>query len=1121
MTGTSDFLSSMRMLQRKQQFRMRRLQVLNWGTFHNYHDISIAEPGFLFVGRSGSGKSTLLDALTALLIPPQWQVFNAAAREGERSRRDRNLVSYIRGAWGERKDSDSGEIASQYLRKNTTWSALALTFANAEGRSVTLVQLYWLKGTTSRSDDVKRHYMIVERSFDVVKELSDFDLDVRALKHQLNDVEHYGKKFRPYGERFRRLMSIESDMALKLLHKTQSAKNLGDLNQFLREFMLDEPQTFAAADRLVSEFTELDAAHQEVVTVRRQVETLRPACDEYGKHQEIEKNIFDHELLLSGMDGYCAGWRIKLLTKNIEELVITSEGLTGQEAQKKERLDDLKGELETLEAEHRRKGGDRIEDLKRRKADTEKQRDERLKRRGQLEGACKTLEWSTPDTTQYFSERINEARNIVESWRGGQDDIESRRDVLRDQKNKVAVDFVAVTNEVKAMQRQPSNIPNHMLELRQEIAEAIGYSESDLPFVGELIQVKEESSDWCGAIERLLHGFALSLLVDERHYAAVSKYVNETHLGKRLVYYRVGSDVRTISTPLHKQSLLHKLELKETTYRSWLESELKRRFDYACVENMRDFRQEKRAITKTGQVRHGPDRHEKDDRSRIGDRHNWVLGFDNREKLALYTKRAQELGIEISDLDKQLEALKEEREAQQSRVQACMVIINLSWQDVDVGSSLDRIQMIERQLSELRGANRQLQALEEKIDQQRERVRRAEGELREVMVEHQEVENKLKEFRQQCQTIQEKLATLIQPEPQQREMLDERFQSKGVLTLGNLDDRRREIERNIQETLRAFTSERSTCVKKIENAFAEFKREWPQEGADFDATLASVNEFLTLLQRLEWDGLPQHEKKFFDMLESQSTENLAALNTHLSQARKEISLRMELVNEGLASAEFNPDTYLQIDISDRYLPDVKAFREQVNQVLSYAWQMDKESAEERFLILRELVQKLGGQEPEQRRWRDLVLDVRQHMEFIGKELDDQDREVEVYRSGAGKSGGQREKLSTTCLAAALRYQLGGSDGGLPAYAPVVLDEAFGKADNEFTELAMRIFDKFGFQMIVATPLKSVMTLEPFIGGACFVEIADRKYSATLPIEYDMQHQRLNLPKHSYGEEISA
>src|SRR5260370_2206600 len=93
-----------------EQFRLCGLQVFNWGTFSGVHDVPIAERGFLFVGRSGAGKTTLLDAFSALLVPPKWVDFNAAAREGERSGRDRCLVSYVRGAWAEQQDDESGAI---------------------------------------------------------------------------------------------------------------------------------------------------------------------------------------------------------------------------------------------------------------------------------------------------------------------------------------------------------------------------------------------------------------------------------------------------------------------------------------------------------------------------------------------------------------------------------------------------------------------------------------------------------------------------------------------------------------------------------------------------------------------------------------------------------------------------------------------------------------------------------------------------------------------------------------------------------------------------------------------------------------------------------------------------
>ena len=63
----------------------------------------------------------------------------------------------------------------------------------------------------------------------------------------------------------------------------------------------------------------------------------------------------------------------------------------------------------------------------------------------------------------------------------------------------------------------------------------------DLPFAGELIEVKAEHREWTGAIERLLHQFGVSLLVPERHYVAVSEFINRQHLGLRFTFHRVSS----------------------------------------------------------------------------------------------------------------------------------------------------------------------------------------------------------------------------------------------------------------------------------------------------------------------------------------------------------------------------------------------------------------------------------------------------------------------------------------------------------------------------------------------------------------------------------------------------
>lgn len=1105
-----------------EQFRMSQLQVFNWGTFSGLHNVPISEQGFLFVGRSGAGKSTLLDAFSALLVPPHWIDFNAAARESEKTKRDRNLVSYVRGAWAEQKDDSTGEIATRYLRPGTTWSALAMSYRNALDQHVVLVQLLWLRGNANGPGDVKRHFMIFERSFEL-NELEVFgqsNLDVRQLKQVFGDAFHR-REFSAYAERFRRLLGIESEMALRLLHKTQSAKNLGDLNAFLRDFMLDKPATFEVADRLVSEFDELNAAHQAVVIARRQVETLVPARE---KHQERESLLDERSSLkelLAGIDSYGGRRRVDLLKEQIDQLNIQADGLQGVISRKQAALSQHKDTLRELERRHREVGGDQVETWQTEKSSLEQHRERCLRKQGQAKDACRQLDWFFPDSPQRFAELVGDARQELERWESGSSEIREKRDLLVIQKKETETAFRQTTAEVNALERQPSNIPAHMLDLRQEIATAIGVSEGALPFIGELIEVKPDEAQWQGAIERVLHGFALSLLVDERHYSALSTHINGRRLGRRLVYYRTGQVGWQQSRSIDTDSLVLKLNIKKCEQFEWLSTELRRRFDYACVESIQSFRRLDRALTREGQIKHSKTRHEKDDRRDVSDRKYWVLGFDNCEKLALYHKQAQELAGKISDLEERIKALTDQEGARAKRAIHCQTLVNLQWQEVDVAPLLVGIDKLERRIRDVLEGNTELKNIAGQIERQKTAVEQADETLRDKRITYQRMVGQADEYKEKLELLQND-PSMVPLTPRQQQGLDERFNALAEpVRLENLDKFTRSVERVIRDEMEALTKEVGKCDRLIEKQFDEFIYEWPAEAEGLDATLAAAPDFFAKLTRLETDGLPAHEQRFFELLESQSHQNLAALSTYLSDARKEILERMDLVNDSLAQVPFNQSTnqitFLQIDPSDRQLPDVREFKQEIQQALSHAWSEDRELAESRFLTLRRLVERLSSQEPENKRWSQAVLDVRQHMEFIGREVDESGVEVEVYRSGSGKSGGQRQKLATTCLAAALRYQLGGNEHGIPMYAPVVLDEAFDKADNEFTALAMNIFKNFGFQMIVATPLKSVMTLEPFIGGACFIDISDRRVSGVLMIEYDSEQQRLKLPAHAHQE----
>lgn len=1106
----------------REQFRMTRLQVYNWGTFSGLHDIPISERGFLFVGRSGAGKSTLLDAFSALLIPPRWIDFNAAAREADRSSRDRNLVTYVRGAWAEQKDGESGEIATRYLRTGTDWSALALTYQNTLGQYVVLVQLFWLRGNANSNSDVKRYYLVIERDFEL-RELEDFgksNFDIRKLKQNLPEA-FVRDEFRPYCERFCRLLGIDSEMALRLLHKTQSAKNLGDLNTFLRDFMLDKPETFDVADRLVSEFGELNAAHQAVVTAREQVQTLVPAREQHQRRDSfiLQRNQLD-ELRL-GVDGYRETCRTELLTQHVQSLQVQANGAEGEVNRRQSILDNQASTLRDLERQHREAGGDQIEQWEAEKSGLESQRTDRLRKRGQAEDACNKLGLSLPDSPQAFAELLGNARQEVENWEQRSNDSRNEQFRLDREKKDAETAFANALKEVQALQRQPSNIPADMLEMRRDIATAIGISESALPFVGELIDVKPDETEWQGVIERVLHGFALSLLVDERQYSALANHINTTHLGQRLVYYRTGRSESWQAKPVGANSLILKLNVKEGINADWLQTELRQRFDYSCVDSIQSLRNADRAITREGQVKHSKTRHEKDDRRNITDRRNWVLGFDNKDKLVLFQAQAQDLAATISRLEGEIRKLAEQDKNRTTRAMQCQTLVNLQWQEIDLMPLLDRISTIERQIREAREGNSTLLQISARIEKQKKLVDDADKDLRQATREHDSILEQISSSSQKLESLLQD-ASIVRLTPHQVSGLKERFSKQSdAIRLDNLDKMAILVERALNSEIEEINRGIGDCEKDIETRFAEFKRIWPMDSGDMDSSLASAPDFFAKLVRLETDGLPAYEQRFFELLRNQSHQNLAALSTYLNDARKAILERMGLVNDSLSQVPFNQSanqrTYLKIEASDRQLVEVKEFKQEIQQALSHAWTEDREFAEARFLALRRLVERLASQDSEQKRWRETVLDVRQHVEFIGRELDESGSEVEIYRSGAGKSGGQRQKLATTCLAAALRYQLGGNDHGVPMYAPVVLDEAFDKADNEFTALAMNIFTNFGFQMVVATPLKSVMTLEPFIGGACFVDISDRRVSGVLLIEYDGERQRLKLPEQAREE----
>ncbi|NLE01813.1 MAG: ATP-dependent exonuclease SbcCD, C subunit-like protein, partial [Fibrobacter sp.] len=124
-------------------------------------------------------------------------------------------------------------------------------------------------------------------------------------------------------------------------------------------------------------------------------------------------------------------------------------------------------------------------------------------------------------------------------------------------------------------------------------------------------------------------------------------------------------------------------------------------------------------------------------------------------------------------------------------------------------------------------------------------------------------------------------------------------------------------------------------------------------------------------------------------------------------------------------------------------------------------------------------------------------DVRNWFVFAASERWMEDNtEHEHYTDSGGKSGGQKEKLAYTVLAASLAYQFGLEWGEIRSrsFRFVVIDEAFGRGSDESTRFGLELFKKLNLQLLIVTPLQKIHIIEPYVASVGFVYNPDGKES---------------------------
>jgi len=1111
---------------RTQQWLAESMQLVNWGGFEGRHQVDFADTATLLTGASGTGKSTLLDAYIALMMDSSTP-FNGASNDNvtgrARGAEQRSILSYMRGKTDASRESGTGRLRDDVLRGSdaATWSGIAMTWRNDAGERFTALRLYYAPVSAQAFGDVVKKLATIKDALDI-SQLAEFA--AQQFPQRLMESRFPGLAFESTYEAFAATLhtrlaigaSGDGAKALKLLARIQGGRQFVTVDGLYKDMVLEKPQTFAAADRAVEHFDDIQGSYKIMKTAEQQVEVLQGIP---GVHQAMTTAITEAELIdtfragsLPGTATAFALWQCRITAALLQQAVSANRAEHTEQGEKasgeRAKRTGLKARLSDLKKQQSLNGGDALEAAERAieelGGDLESARAERAK----FDDRTRAL-GRHPETQEQFDTLRRDGEAFLAAFPARKDSIEELRDQTIRDAAPLSTEREELRLEADSLAGRQGLVPRDLHAARLAVAEAMGLARDDLPFVAELVDMQPRFEQWRTAAELALGGFAVTMLVDQDLLPRLRRAINSREMRRRLRFE--GVPVRQDVRQQPDAAILPgRLVYRSGPFTGWITNTLTAKYGFTCVESAADLDSADLGLTVTGQTRQG----QRGAHGGHGAPH--VIGFSNEGRLRQIAERIAAIDARLGDLQRTGIGYKQQAEALGRERDGHMHVTATAWAKIDVQSIENAIKeqaSIRDRLLANSDILQQLKRAEEKAQKEHDDAER-------LMYPAEDEQEKLDQKFRQLTEDGERNGVLLQGlegdpsavlTPEQETRLQAEYEKTGQPW--RLDEFRAAIPR-IRQALAEQASrarrEADSQEKLLCAAFQRFQDRWerPNLGTGID----SYNGYREILDHLRAEGLHERREKFSRQVSDWTGVDLLALHGAYEESIEEIETRLVPVNEILARLPFGPGRdRLHINLRRTESKDIAQFRRELKALASDTTQLrDSREIEARFGRLQRFIDRIRKSDKVAQ--REYLIDVRRHVEVDAERRDLQGRQLSVYTSIGGKSGGESQELVAFIVGAALRYQLGDADLARPRYAPVFLDEGFVKSDAEFTGRAVGAWQALGFQLIIGAPLDKVTGIEPYMDELYQVTKNTRKHSHIRKIHPVTQASReLGLP----------
>ena len=337
--------------------------------------------------------------------------------------------------------------------------------------------------------------------------------------------------------------------ALRLLARIQAGNQVRSVDELYKEMVLERPATFAAADRAIEHFDDLESAYTAMRTEEQKHELLAPITGLHARKMAAlaQAEELDAFGVTARGDTPVRLWLLRTHARLLGTAVEANRqgrARVADELQASSRaVTTLDADLEAAKEEHRAAGGASLERLA---GDIERERvlrEERLGRRtaAALDRADGAAGWTTTPSRRWgpasaFTALVDRAERWLAEHPAEAARLVAERDEVMGARYPLMARRKELAAERASLEGRAGRVPEHLHALRSEVARASGLSLAELPFVAELVDVAPEESRWRLAIETVLAGTARVMLVPLDRLEEFSTAIDSLRLRGRLTF---------------------------------------------------------------------------------------------------------------------------------------------------------------------------------------------------------------------------------------------------------------------------------------------------------------------------------------------------------------------------------------------------------------------------------------------------------------------------------------------------------------------------------------------------------------------------------------------------------